>query len=236
MDNTGLTKKFIWVFPCNTLQNKPFGQPKCWIGMGVFPHKTILHKQEARFDLKAIVCTPLVCRLATLKMWHELIWWWESFHCVLCLVAQLCLTLCDHMNCSLPCSSVHGDLPGKNTGVGCHALLQGIFPTQGSNPGLPHCTADSLPVELPELPQLNNCVLRTSQVQSLVLEDTHTATSVTWTTTALLPRSSQSGVHVGLGKGDHFMWAQIISWSETLPTALPTPHPLQTFLLTTCPG
>ena len=28
------------------------------------------------------------------------------------------------------------DSPGKNTGVGCHALLQGIFPTQGSNPGL----------------------------------------------------------------------------------------------------
>ena len=29
--------------------------------------------------------------------------------------------------------------PGKNTGVGCLALLQGIHPTQGSNPGLPHC-------------------------------------------------------------------------------------------------
>ena len=29
--------------------------------------------------------------------------------------------------------------PGKNTGVGCHALLQGILPTQGSNPGLQHC-------------------------------------------------------------------------------------------------
>ena len=28
---------------------------------------------------------------------------------------------------------------GKSTGVGCHVLLQGIFPTQGSNPGLPHC-------------------------------------------------------------------------------------------------
>ena len=40
---------------------------------------------------------------------------------------------------SPPGSSVHGDSPGKNTGVGCHALLQGIFPTQGSNPGLPHC-------------------------------------------------------------------------------------------------
>ena len=36
--------------------------------------------------------------------------------------------------------SVHGDSPGKNTGVGCHALLQGIFfSTQGLNPGLSHC-------------------------------------------------------------------------------------------------
>ena len=39
---------------------------------------------------------------------------------------------------NLPGSSAHGDSPGKNTGVGCHALLQGIFPTQGSNPGLLH--------------------------------------------------------------------------------------------------
>ena len=31
------------------------------------------------------------------------------------------------------------DSPGKNTGVGCHSYLQGIFPTQGSNPSLPHC-------------------------------------------------------------------------------------------------
>ena len=31
------------------------------------------------------------------------------------------------------------DSPGKNTGVGCQALLQGIFPIQGSNPGLLHC-------------------------------------------------------------------------------------------------
>ena len=58
---------------------------------------------------------------------------------VLWLVTQSCLTLCDPMDCSPPGSSVHGDSPGKNTGVGCHALLQGIVPTQGSNPGLPHC-------------------------------------------------------------------------------------------------
>ena len=40
---------------------------------------------------------------------------------------------------SLPGFSVCGDSPGKNTGVGCHVLLQGIFPTQGLNPSLPHC-------------------------------------------------------------------------------------------------
>ena len=38
-----------------------------------------------------------------------------------------------------PGLSVHGDSSGKNAGVGCHALLQGIFPTQGLNPGLLHC-------------------------------------------------------------------------------------------------
>ena len=57
----------------------------------------------------------------------------------LCLVTQLCLTLCHPMDCSPPGSSVHGDSPGKNTGVGCHALLQGIFPNQELNPGLLHC-------------------------------------------------------------------------------------------------
>ena len=61
-------------------------------------------------------------------------------HTVLCLVAQSCLTVWDLMDCSPPGSSVHGDFsPGKNTGVGCYALLQGIFPTQGLNLGLSHC-------------------------------------------------------------------------------------------------
>ena len=60
-------------------------------------------------------------------------------YAMLCLVTQLCPTLCDPMDCSPPGSSVQGDSPGKNTGVGCHALLQGIFPTQGSNPSTLHC-------------------------------------------------------------------------------------------------
>ena len=55
------------------------------------------------------------------------------------LVAQSCPTLCNPTDYNLPGSSVHGDSPGKNTGVGIHALLQGIFLTQGSNPCLPYC-------------------------------------------------------------------------------------------------
>ena len=51
----------------------------------------------------------------------------------MCLVTQLCLTLFNPMDCSPPDSSVHGESPGKNTGVGCHAFLQGNFLTQGSN-------------------------------------------------------------------------------------------------------
>ena len=53
--------------------------------------------------------------------------------CVLCLVAQSCPTLCNPVDCSLQGSSVHGDSPGKNTGVGCHAFLQGIFLSKGLN-------------------------------------------------------------------------------------------------------
>ena len=56
-----------------------------------------------------------------------------------CLVSQLYLTLCNHMDCSPPGSTVHRDSAGKNTGVGSLSLLQGIFPTQGSDPGLLHC-------------------------------------------------------------------------------------------------
>ena len=59
-----------------------------------------------------------------------------NIYAELTLVTQSCLTLCDPMDCSVPGSSVYGDSPGKNPVVGCHALLQGIFPTQGLNQGL----------------------------------------------------------------------------------------------------
>ena len=47
----------------------------------------------------------------------------------MCLVAELCLTLCNPLYCSPTGSSVRENFPGKNTGVGCHVLLQGNFPT-----------------------------------------------------------------------------------------------------------
>ena len=65
------------------------------------------------------------------KSTYCMIVWW---------VSQSCPTLCNPTDCSLlGISSVHGDSSSKNIGVGCHALLQGIFPAQGLNPGLPIC-------------------------------------------------------------------------------------------------
>ena len=49
---------------------------------------------------------------------------------------QSYINLCNPINCGLPGSSCPWDSPGKSAGVGCHALLQGNFLTQGSNPHL----------------------------------------------------------------------------------------------------
>ena len=59
------------------------------------------------------------------------------------------------MDHSPPGSFVHGNSPSKKTGVGCHTLLQGIFPTKGSNPhvlSLIHWQVGSLPLVPPEKP------------------------------------------------------------------------------------
>ena len=79
--------------------------------------------------------------------------------------AQSCPTLCDPMDCS-PSVICLWDFPGKNTGLDCHFLLQGIFPTQGSKPDLPHCrqilyylSHQGRPNYLPEAPSLNAILL-----------------------------------------------------------------------------
>ena len=65
----------------------------------------------------------------------------QSYHhaAVLCLVTQSFLTLWDPMDCSPPGSSVHGILQARTLEWVAMPSSRGIFPTQGLNPGLPHC-------------------------------------------------------------------------------------------------
>ena len=63
-----------------------------------------------------------------------------------CLDPNLCLTLLRPQGLKLARLLCPWDFPGKNTGVGCPFLLQGIFPTQGLNPGLLHWQVGSLPL------------------------------------------------------------------------------------------
>ena len=65
--------------------------------------------------------------------------WCRLRYAVFCLAAQLCLTSCDPMDCSPARHLCPWGFSRKNTRVGFHALLQGISPTQESNPGLLHC-------------------------------------------------------------------------------------------------
>ena len=75
--------------------------------------------------------------------------------------------LCDPMDYIPPGSSVHGDSPGKNIGVDCHAFLQGIFPTKGLNLK-PAVQAGSLLFEPPGKP-VNTGVHSLTLLQSIVL-------------------------------------------------------------------
>ena len=71
----------------------------------------------------------------------------------------LCLTLCDPIDCSSPGSSDHEYSSGKNTGMDCHALLQGIFPIQVSNPGLLHCRLILYHLSHQGRPRILQCVV-----------------------------------------------------------------------------
>ena len=67
---------------------------------------------------------------------------------------QSCPTLCNSIDYSPPGSSVHEGSPGKNTTVGCHALLQGDLPKPRIEPRSPALQVDSLPSEPPGKPRL----------------------------------------------------------------------------------
>ena len=98
----------------------------------------------------------------------------------------------------------------KNTGVGCHFLLQGIFPTQGLNPGLLHllhCRADSLPLTHPGSPIFNITLFYSfPPIQSLLISDR----ALLWNSmsgfhsTEFLPRTTAS--NCGTEKGSRVFW------------------------------
>ena len=58
----------------------------------------------------------------------------RCYHCVCVHMLSYFQLFCNPMDCSRPGSSCPWDFPGKNTGVGCHFLLQGIFLIQGTEP------------------------------------------------------------------------------------------------------
>ena len=143
---------------------------------------------------------------------------WLGMCCaVLCLVTLLRLTLCDTTDCSPPRFSAHADSPGKNTGVGCHALLQGIFPTPGSNPGLLHCRQILNQLSFQGSPWLSTCLIKSFYY---IRTDEILGDNIA---SVLVCSSGFSNVHGILsnkekelackGKIEESMWAETACWS-----------------------
>ena len=89
----------------------------CWVVWVNFASSHFLARVRELVDVRGVVRRPAKSIISNLPA-------------IMCLVTQLCPTLCDPVDCSLPGFSVHGDSPGKKTGMVYHALLQGIFLTQ----------------------------------------------------------------------------------------------------------
>ena len=80
------------------------------------------------------------------------------------------------------------DFPGKNTGVGCHFLLQGIFPTQWSDPGLLHCQVGSLPLSHLGSPKLHfTHEFNRKDLQASCVQNSETVKSVGGSSVSVTP-------------------------------------------------
>ena len=100
-----------------------FSRQEYWSGVP-FPNKA----QTIPSQIMSLLCFCLF----SLSLFSSSCWWKVKIK-----VAQSCVTLWDPIDCSLPGSSAHGILQARI--LGCCFLLQGIFSTQGLNPGLLRC-------------------------------------------------------------------------------------------------
>ena len=123
----------LWTIACQAPLSTEFSRQAYWSGLPRPPPGDLPDPGNQPTSLLSPALAGWL--VTTSSTWEAL----TGICAVLRLVAQSCPTLCDPMDCSPPGSSVLRDSPGKNTGVGCHALLQRIFPIQGSYPGLLHC-------------------------------------------------------------------------------------------------
>ena len=121
--------------------------------------ETITHQRIQTQSLEVFSCSVvfraslkyclLICQASCFMMVGNVV---RAMNCIcfnlLAVVDQLLKwrLFCDPKDCSLLGSLCSWDFPDKNTGVGYHFLLQGIFPTQGSKPRLLDWQADSLPL------------------------------------------------------------------------------------------
>ena len=117
---------------------------------------TSLSANLVSFDYILILCIlatlfnqPRLCYTQN-QFWVN--WVISDWVIVLCLITQSCLTL-TLWTVAPPGFPVHGDSPGKNPEVGCHALLEETFPKAGIKPKSLASQADSLPVEPPGKPK-----------------------------------------------------------------------------------
>ena len=136
--------------------------------MSPIGHKRDWRKEECLKLLKAILTTNKK------NFKYKFNTWWAGSAKFACEskeseVVQSCPTLWDPMDCSPPGSSVHGDSPGKNTVVSCHLFFQWIFPTQGSNPGLPHCRQTLYPLSHQVSPCEGWHIIFTFQVLEIII-------------------------------------------------------------------
>ena len=97
-------------------------------------------RRSSNFCCKVNHIIEKTCKRSYFKIEHiSYFILYPQIYKVCCWVAQLCPTLLQPHGLWPTRLLCPWDSPGKNTGVGCHFLLQGMFPTQGSNPGLLHC-------------------------------------------------------------------------------------------------